>query len=162
MNRRYNMIIYNNDKRPCVLKGTFYLGGKLMARAEDIYSHKALVITYEKWKCGDFSFNKDLGVESTNSAYNVGVDLTLEEPTHLALVTQNVEELGERQSAVTFLPSNKEVRIRATTPKGKELFFNREDTEDFCNKYKLDLNAVISVIEGTQKTHRKWGFVEVE
>lgn len=67
--------------------------------------------------------------------------------------------LGERRSAVTFVPSTKEVIIKATTPKGKELFFN---TEDFCNNYKLDLNSVISVIEGTQKTLRNWTFVEVD
>lgn len=47
-------------------------------------------------------------------------------------------------------------KIIATNPKGDDI--EVEDLVAFCEENKLDFDAVQTVIEGKQKTHRKWRF----
>lgn len=49
-------------------------------------------------------------------------------------------------------------KVIATNPKGKDLSVAMDELESFCEKNKLEYDAVIQVIEGHQKTHRKWRF----
>jgi hypothetical protein len=47
-------------------------------------------------------------------------------------------------------------KIIATNPKGKEV--EVENLEQFCEDNKLDIEVVKAVLEGKQKTHRKFKF----
>jgi len=47
-------------------------------------------------------------------------------------------------------------KITATNPKGDEIIVS--DLEAFCDENSLDLEAVQAVLEGKQKTHKKWKF----
>jgi hypothetical protein len=49
-------------------------------------------------------------------------------------------------------------KVVATNPKGKDLIVAMDELEGFCDKNKLDYDVVISVLEGHQKTHKKWRF----
>lgn len=55
-------------------------------------------------------------------------------------------------------PVIKSFDIIATNPKGEEITVNSIGLDAFCSENKLDLEGVQSVIEGKQKTHRKWRF----
>ncbi|WP_142311827.1 hypothetical protein [Bacillus thuringiensis] len=46
----------------------------------------------------------------------------------------------------------------ATSPKGKEIKVT--DLEAFCKVHNLDLEAVQAVLEGEQKTHKRWRFTK--
>lgn len=50
--------------------------------------------------------------------------------------------------------------IITTNPKGKEVTVNSLDLDAFCSKNKLDIEGVQSVIDGAQKTHKKWRFAK--
>jgi hypothetical protein len=50
--------------------------------------------------------------------------------------------------------------IIATNPKGEDITVNSADLETFCADNKLDIEVVQAVLEGKQKTHRKWRFAK--
>ncbi|MED3976155.1 hypothetical protein P4639_22415 [Priestia megaterium] len=52
------------------------------------------------------------------------------------------------------------VEYIATSPKGKETRVKEEDLEEFVSKRNLDLDAVHAVINGEQKTHKRWRFTK--
>lgn len=51
-----------------------------------------------------------------------------------------------------------EFKIIATNPKGEDI--QVDDLKAFCEENGLDLEAVEAVLEGKQKTHRKWRFTK--
>ncbi len=51
------------------------------------------------------------------------------------------------------------VRIIAINPKGEEI--QVDDLEGFCDIHDLDFESVEAVLDGKQKTHRKWRFKTV-
>lgn len=68
-------------------------------------------------------------------------------------------EISEPQSAteptVVVIVTPK---IIATNPKGDEVVIIVSELEAFCDENDLDLEAVQSVLDGKQKTHKKWKF----
>ncbi|KEK23917.1 hypothetical protein [Bacillus gaemokensis] len=76
-------------------------------------------------------------------------------PVTLELKTDN---LSNSVTLVDNVIKPKEFVAIATSPKGKEIKVT--DLEAFCKVNKLDLEAVQSVLEGKQKTHRKWRFTQ--
>lgn len=65
-------------------------------------------------------------------------------------ITENAEEIDVNDDAV--------YEVIATNPKGKDITVDSKELESFCEDNKLDYEVVQSVLEGKQKTHRKWRF----
>ena len=68
--------------------------------------------------------------------------------------TKPVTVKFENNSVTQTVP--KEFVAIATSPKGKEIKVT--DLEVFCKTHNLDLEAVQAVLEGEQKTHKRWRF----
>lgn len=62
------------------------------------------------------------------------------------------------ESTILVLPAGFD--IIATSPKGKEVTVNSLELESFCSYQNLDLEMVQAVIEGNQKTHKRWRFAK--
>lgn len=62
------------------------------------------------------------------------------------------------ESTILVLPAVFD--IIATNPKGKEVTVNSSDLDKFCAKNNLDVEGVQAVIDGAQKTHKKWRFAK--
>ena len=142
------MIKYSKELVACKLLSTFNIKGELKARIQELHTDKIHVVNYVQFMTNEFSLGeKPLEIAS------------IEQDTHVAVVTE-LELTSQR--VIEAMDEPMKVVIKATTPKGKTMKFDLDNIEDFCNKHKLDVEAVKLVLEGKQKTHKKWGFVEVE
>lgn len=65
-------------------------------------------------------------------------------------------EIQPEEEVVLVMP---QLKIVAINPKGKEIEI--EDLESFCAENKLNIEMVRNVLEGKQKSHKKWGFKTV-
>ncbi|PGO29186.1 hypothetical protein CN984_12125 [Bacillus cereus] len=79
------------------------------------------------------------------------------EPVGITVATAP-SEFEVDESTILVLPAGFE--IIATNPKGKEITVNSLDLDTFCAKNNLDVEGVQSVIDGAQKTHKKWRFAK--
>lgn len=77
-------------------------------------------------------------------------------------VKKEIENFESVKETPVEVPTPTSFDIIATNPKGKEITINSLELEKFCADNKLDLEAVNAVINGEQKTHRKWKFEKVE
>jgi len=73
-----------------------------------------------------------------------------EQESKTVLVMPVVEEVAEE------VVEDKKPVIMAHSPKGEDIEVT--DLEEFVAEHDLDMEAVESVLEGKQKTHKKWGF----
>lgn len=70
----------------------------------------------------------------------------------------NPNEFEVDESTILVLPAV--FKIIATNPKGKDIEVNSSDLDKFCAKNNLDVEGVQAVIDGAQKTHKKWRFAK--
>lgn len=73
-------------------------------------------------------------------------------------ITPIPNEFEVEESTILVLPTGFD--IIATNPKGEEITVNSLGLDVFCSENKLDIEMVQAVIEGKQKTHRKWRFIK--
>lgn len=73
-----------------------------------------------------------------------------EQESKTVLVMPVVEEVAEE------IVEDKKTVIMAHSPKGEDIEVT--DLEAFVAEHELDMEAVENVIEGKQRTHKKWGF----
>ncbi|PFA76839.1 hypothetical protein CN406_17445 [Bacillus cereus] len=84
--------------------------------------------------------------------------VTIIEPTLKTIPIKTGEILTTKGLTVPNTP--KGFDIIATNPKGKEVTVNSLELDAFCTKNNLDVEGVQSVIDGAQKTHKKWRFAK--
>lgn len=74
------------------------------------------------------------------------------------VVVEEIESISlpEIEEAVTV--EDPEEKIVAINPKGKEIVV--KDLETFVKGNNLDLESVLDVLAGNQKTHKKWRFTK--
>lgn len=84
------------------------------------------------------------------------VEVTPEAP--VEEVTEEVEEPAEETVEV---PSEIKSKIKAINPDNEEIEVEVEDLEAFAVENELDYEAIKAVLEGSQKTHKKWRFETV-
>lgn len=112
------------------------------------------VIPATKVKTGDF---EDVSIVAKPTPVKPVVAIKpVEDITHTDKSNPNEFEVDE--STILVLPAGFD--IIATNPKGKEVTVNSLELDAFCSKNKLDIEGVQSVIDGAQKTHKKWRFAK--
>ncbi|WP_151035719.1 hypothetical protein [Bacillus wiedmannii] len=84
--------------------------------------------------------------------------VTIIEPTLKTVPIKTGEILTTKGLTVPSVPAGFD--IIATNPKGKEVTVNSLDLDAFCSKNNLDVEGVQAVIDGAQKTHKKWRFTK--
>lgn len=165
---------YNKKGQPYVIESRFRLteleGEVEYCRVRFLQTGHTSAVPSKFVKTGDFedssiaSFKEFLKEESmiailpVNSEPRITTSLVHRgepaKPVTLELKTDNLS------NAVTLVDNNviKPQKFIATaiSPKGKEIKVT--DLEAFCKVHKLDLEAVQAVLEGEQKTHKRWRF----
>ncbi|MGH0831212.1 hypothetical protein ACQVTX_23340 [Bacillus pretiosus] len=126
------------------------------------------VIPATKVKTGDF---EDVSIVAKPTPVKPIVVERLKEEDKARLV-EAFEEAKKHPVDIVPVPNEFEVEesttivipagfdIIATNPKGKEVTVNSLELDAFCSKNKLDIEGVQSVIDGAQKTHKKWRFAK--
>lgn len=111
---------------------------------------------------GNFSLKSDTGVDKY-----VRVKFTT--TGHEQIVKQDLADLGqfedeslldEQEKVESFKIATLDTIITAIAPNNKEYDIPSGELEDFSINNKLDFNAVQLVVNGQQKTHRRWQFVK--
>ncbi|WP_410988647.1 hypothetical protein [Bacillus cereus] len=167
---------YNKKGQPYVIESRFRLteleGEVEYCRVRFLQTGYTSAIPSKFVKTGDFedssiaSFKEFLKEESmiavlpANSEPRITTSLVHKgeapKPKTLELKTDNLS------NSVTLVDNNvikqKEFVAIATSPKGKEIKVT--DLVTFCKAHNLDLEAVQAVLEGEQKTHKRWRFTK--
>ncbi|MCM0006137.1 hypothetical protein [Bacillus paranthracis] len=85
--------------------------------------------------------------------------VTIIEPNSKIVSLKTGDVLTEQGLTVPIIP--KGIKIIATNPKGKEFVVDSFlELNEFCSKNNLDVEGVQAVIDGAQKTHKKWRFAK--
>lgn len=172
------IVLFNTKNQKYEVLGRFHVGGVNYCRVKFALSRHEQIILAEKVGAGDFEDEsivsrptpvKALVVNPTKKekediltalkALDEVTDATIIEPMPKVQVTTS--EFRPLELGLVDTDEFK-LTVVATNPKGKELIVAMDELEGFCEKNKLDYDAVIQVIEGHQKTHRKWRFVKGE
>ncbi|HDR7263638.1 hypothetical protein [Bacillus sp. CH_203] len=162
---------YNKKGQPYVIEGRFRLteleGEVEYCRVRFLQTGYTLAVPSKFVKTGDFEDssvvhefleeeNITLVIPTTPKPVTLVHRGEAPEPKTLELKTDNLS------NAVTLVDNNvikpQKLIAIATSPKGRETKVT--DLEAFCKAHKLDLEAVQAVLEGEQKTHKRWRFTK--
>jgi hypothetical protein len=161
--------LYNKLNQKYEILGRFFITGKEYCRVKFTTTKHEDVVPADRINNGDFEdtsivspvFNKEIKkevVEKINSAplSEIVIDDSINldkgevyESTAITAGTISASQLEDDSEPV-------DSKIIATSHKGEEI--EVEDLEAFCEENKLDIEVVNAVLEGKQKTHRKWRF----
>ncbi|MEH7209531.1 hypothetical protein V7094_25520 [Priestia megaterium] len=162
-------MIYNKKNEPYNIIERFRIleekGLKEYCRVKFVMTGNEQVLPHEVVWRGDFEDKKPV-----RKAYHEVVA-----PIQLKASKEDIDALSARvekaESSISVTASEislkvtkaeydkPEVKYIATSPQGKEIEVH--DLEAFVAKNKLDMEAVQSVLDGEQKTHKKWRFARV-
>ncbi|MBK1611824.1 hypothetical protein [Bacillus cereus] len=162
---------YNKKGQPYVIEGRFRLteleGEVEYCRVRFLQTGYTKAVPSKFVKTGDFDDssilhefleeeNMTLVIPTTPKPVTLVHKGEAPKPKTLELKTDNLS------NSVTLVDNNvikqKEFVAIATSPKGKEI--KVADIEAFCKVHNLDLEAVQAVLEGEQKTHKRWRFTK--
>lgn len=141
------MINYNNKNQAYTIINRFWIveddrKETEYCRIKFLLTNHSQVVKSDILKVGDF---EDQSLIEEIEVVKPVVKKVIEAP-----VIEEVKETVEKPDPV----------IIVTTPKGTDIEVT--DLEKFCKSKNLDLVAVESVLEGKQKTHRKYKFKYAE
>ena len=148
------MLRYNNSQQPYEVIHSFRLlgsgvelyhllgseaGYQLYHRVKFLHSRHEQVVTHAQLKSGDF------------------VDESL------ANLDEQVVEPKKLDAPQKPIATSKKVEIEkpivAIDPKGDKMVVPTANLEQFCKNNELDVEIVKTVLEGKQKTHKRWKFI---
>lgn len=130
--------MFNNKQQKYDILKLFSVGEQQFARVRFATSRHEDNIPLDTVKSGDF---EDLSIIAPKTSE--------EDVEAIAMAVAD----GEIEVVETI-----ENIIIATNGKGKEFAVTESSLEEFCSANGLDIEAVQAVIEGKQKSHRKWRF----
>ena len=139
----------------------FGIGGKLYSKVRFAITRHEDIFPLEQVKSGDF---EDLSLLEHNKA---GQPKTSEEDMKAlrkAIAEGNITTISPISDSIptkhddTEYETVKPSYIFVTDPAGNKTKIKESVLEQFCKNEGLDIEAVKSVIDGKQKTHRKWRF----
>lgn len=137
---------YNKREQPYEILDRFHLdkseGLVEYCRVKFLSTKHEQIVRNEKVAKGDF--------EDASLVNKIKQKLNVVEP------KPTIEDLPEGFPVDEELEPEPEQTVIAINPQGEEIVV--EDLEVFCVQNELDPEAVQAVIEGKQKTHRKWRF----
>ncbi|MEX3625152.1 hypothetical protein [Viridibacillus arvi] len=145
---------YNKKQQPFTIIGRFRIfeEGRLVDYCRIKFHNTGFVTNIQNGTV------KDLDFEDTSIVEQETIQTPVKEKQEIILdVTVPAEEFVE--SSETAVEATPKPTIKAISPDGEEIIV--EDLEAFVAEYKLDMEAVESVLAGKQKTHRKWRFTTV-
>jgi hypothetical protein len=111
----------------------------------------------------DFEDISLLNIEGSVQAESVLVLKTSEEDGKAIIeAIANTQEVGTITVPISFeateVPAPTPSEIVAINPKGDHIDVIELELEDFCIENNLELEGVQAVLEGKQKTHKRWRF----
>lgn len=141
---------YNKKKQPYTIEGRFQIlekdGEVEYCRVRFFNTNHVQVVKNELVKTGEF---EDLSLNSIVKAINNAPQETVINDMKISLDgIVKIEPQEDLEDDAT--------QVIAINPQGNEI--EVEDLESFCEDNKLDIEVVNAVLEGKQKTHRKWKF----
>lgn len=164
--------MYNKYNQRYDVLGRFFISGKEYCRVKFLVTKHEQIVSAEAVKSGNFTDDSiivkpvsqpivktdEATQKALEEAIRTGIEkldevtgLTFIEPVPPVQVT--TEELNPVGLDLPYI-------IMATNPKGEDIAIQSDKLEAFCEENKLDFEAVQAVLEGKQKTHRKWRFVK--
>jgi hypothetical protein len=163
--------LYNKLNQKYEILGRFFITGKEYCRVKFTTTKHEDVVPADRISNGDFedtsiatpkSTKKDQEVfknleerlEQSDSKIEPSAEISKSE----SKVSVTAESISLKVSQDDFTEEDKVSKIIATSPKGEDV--EVEDLEAFCEENKLDIEVVNAVLEGNQKTHRKWRFTK--
>lgn len=158
-------MFYNNKNQPFTIENRFTLTveGETVhyCRVKFYNTKKVQVILAKQFDTGEFEDESlivqedviestvETELEEDIEVVDTPVETEVQPPIDNPIVVQDdIASIGEPVVQM----------IIVTKPNGKETKINMNELETFCNNNKLELEAVQSVLEGKQKTHRKFRF----
>jgi hypothetical protein len=148
--------LFNKKNQKYDVIKRFFISGREYCRVKFTATRHEDVIPADRVKTGDF---EDMSlVESLAEVKQLVVKVPEEKKEELKELIEKAKE----EPAIIFPAEEPKVevvnadKIIATNPKGEEI--EVLDLESFCAENKLDYEVVQAVLEGKQKTHRKWRF----
>lgn len=172
--------MYNKSNQKYEVLGRFFISENEFCRVKFTHSRHEQIVTAEQVKTGNFT-DESILVKKINSEPLVNgisirpvdvtkpITITELKPLSATMEDQKIQEhidaIREGLHASAGVPVEvltepyivKPVAI-ATSPSGEDIeVFN---LELFCTEHNLELEAVQLILEGKQKTHRKWRFTQ--
>lgn len=158
------MVNVNLNNEPYVIIGSFHILEKDGTRQEYIRvrfhrTKNEQVVKAELVKSGEFVDIKDLVDKREHGAR---VDIVTQQPL-TEIKEEKVVILDEPEPYIEepVVVNEPEVETRViivTTPKDNKIEIPEDELEAYCEENKLDIEIVQKVLNGEQKTHRKYRF----
>jgi hypothetical protein len=151
-------IVYNHPLKTKVLQGGFELHYNKKGQGFDVIGHFTLTdvtgktVHYSRVRFFDTKHEHIFPTELVKAGeiYDASFEELLED--------EVIEVKEESKEEIVREESVSQSKIIAISPKGEEIEVS--NLEEFCAKNKLDLEVVQAILEGKQKTHRKWRFTK--
>jgi hypothetical protein len=163
-------ILYNKHNQHFEVLGRFRVSNTEYARVKFTTSKHEQIVVATKLNTGDFAdesiafpkVSKQEIKASLEKLDEIVDKIKIEPVPSVQITTGEFKPLGIVDTddfvAPTIIEEPTSYEVIATNPKGKDITLNILELEEFCDKNRLDYDVVISVLEGHQKTHKKWRF----